>query len=94
MFLVNPHIPILSTAHVPPQSIQWWSQELRKIKRFVELSDEIFDMIIKSVDGFPISWGKASKVREGLTAKRGAQDDDFNDALKRVTFHFCEHREH
>ncbi|KAF8901528.1 hypothetical protein CPB84DRAFT_1771012 [Gymnopilus junonius] len=28
LFLVDPHIKILSTAHVPPKQKEWWQEEI------------------------------------------------------------------
>lgn len=71
MFLVDPHIRILSTANVPPQRLDWWAEEMKKIKPFSGLPVELFDRIMEEVE-FPISWERACEVREALMAGAGA----------------------
>jgi len=60
MFLVDPHVRVISTGNVPPQNRAWWSEEVRKVKPFKMLAPEIFEKIIEEVEEFPISWGKFS----------------------------------
>lgn len=84
MFLIDPHIPILSTANVPPQRRDWWAEEVRKMDRFAALPKEIFDMIIEAVDDFPLSWETAVEVRERLMAERGASVEGIENELSNV----------
>lgn len=70
MFLVDPHIPILSTANVPPQRRDWWAAEVRKVDRFAALPEELFQAIIDGVDDFPVSWDEAELIRERLMKER------------------------
>jgi hypothetical protein len=81
MFLIDPYIPILSTANVPPQSKAWWSEEVRKIPLFDSLPKELFDMIIDSVEGFPISWEKATSIREDLMKERSAVNKGVEESM-------------
>lgn len=71
MFLVDPNIRVISTAHVPPQRKDWWAIEVRKINSFNQLPQELFDRIIDLVDGFPMSWDQAVAIRESLMDERG-----------------------
>ncbi|KAK0303176.1 hypothetical protein LTR82_017630 [Friedmanniomyces endolithicus] len=91
MFLVDPHIKILSTANVPPQQRDWWAVEVRKISPFAELPIELFERIVEVVDDFPISWDEACETREALMVERGRATDQYNHLLEQVTFYFCEH---
>lgn len=77
LFLVDPHIKILSTSSVPPQRTDWWAEEVRKVKPFSELPVELFDQIIDQVEDFPINWASACEAREALMAERTG----FNEAL-------------
>jgi hypothetical protein len=85
MFLVDPHIPILSTANVPPQRRDWWSEELRKRGPFANLPIELFNMIIEEVD-FPMSWDAACEVRERLMEERGMVTDELTQTMEEVCF--------
>ncbi|KAK5715592.1 hypothetical protein LTR15_010237 [Elasticomyces elasticus] len=91
MFLVDPHIKVISTANVPPQRRDWWAAEVRHIEPFASLPVELFDQIIDVVDDFPISWEEACETREALMAERGRISDEFNEKLAQSTFYFCEH---
>ncbi|KAF2008441.1 hypothetical protein BU24DRAFT_497902 [Aaosphaeria arxii CBS 175.79] len=91
MFLVDPHIQVLSTANVPPQRKDWWADEIRNIGRFADLPKEIFDMVIDAVDDFPISWDDADDIRDQLMEERGASSESITANMEGDTFYFCEH---
>lgn len=91
MFLVDPHIPILSTANVPPQRKDWWAKEVQKVERFASLPVELFENIINFVEDFPISWEDALEIRERLMEERGRIADEVNEAMEENMFSFCEH---
>jgi hypothetical protein len=84
MFLVDPHIKILSTANVPPQRRDWWAAEVRKVGPFAKLPAELFDHIIEDVDDFPISWERACEAREELMNERGTLTSDYEEMLEQV----------
>lgn len=85
MFLVDPHIRILSTANVPPQRLDWWADEVRKADRFSTLPVELFDRIMEEVEDFPISWAKACEDREVLMAERGRITEQYDEAMSEVS---------
>jgi Protein of unknown function (DUF4246) len=107
MFLVDPHIRILSTSKVPPQRADWWSPEVRKADRFEALPAEVFNNIVNGVSGLPMSWDDAVEIREKLMAERGALATQLNTIIENVSmlltcfeivtdlfqdhFSFCEH---
>ncbi|RAK95595.1 DUF4246 domain-containing protein [Aspergillus ibericus CBS 121593] len=91
MFLVDPHIPVLSTANVPPQRKDWWADEVRNVPPFNRLPREIFNMIMLHVTGFPLSWEDAVKARQDLMDERGALVEQINDDMEDDKFFFCEH---
>lgn len=70
MFLVDPHIRVLSTSVVPPQRKDWWARSVQDIAPFSNLPREIFDLIIEFVDGFPMSWDDAIAIRQTLMEER------------------------
>ncbi|TGJ85399.1 hypothetical protein E0Z10_g3348 [Xylaria hypoxylon] len=78
MFLVDPHIRVLSTSVVPPQRKDWWAREVRNIGPLGVLPTEIFDLIIGFVDGFPMSWEDALATRETLMQERSWAEDAFH----------------
>lgn len=70
LFLVDPHVPILSTSHVPPQQRDWWAERVRQEGRFRDLPEELFQQVMGEVEDFPLSWERACEVREALTVER------------------------
>ncbi|KAJ2988973.1 hypothetical protein NUW58_g3705 [Xylaria curta] len=91
MFLVDPHIRVLSTSVVPPQRKDWWAREIRKIGPLHALPTEIFDLIIESVDDFPMSWEDALATRETLMHERSWVKEAFQEQMEDNTYNFCEH---
>jgi len=85
MFLVNPHRPILSSAHVPPQRRDWWADEVRKSGALSVLPNEIIDMTLSMVDDFPISWDQAVDIREKLMDERGGFTQGLTDYFESVS---------
>ena len=93
LFLVDPHLPILSTANVPCQQRDWWRDHIAQLgtglDRFpVELRDAVFDWVTHD---FPISLDEAKDLRLELMDERKAyvlrQDEAFNG----TEFSLCEH---
>ncbi|KAI0116506.1 hypothetical protein GGR51DRAFT_546020 [Nemania sp. FL0031] len=91
MFLVDPNFRVLSTSVVPPQRKDWWAREVRKVSPLSGLPAEIFDLIIESVDGFPMSWDDALAIRETLMGERSWVTEAFNEEMEQNTYNFCEH---
>ncbi|KAI0875172.1 hypothetical protein GGS24DRAFT_500123 [Hypoxylon argillaceum] len=91
MFLVEPHIRVLSTSVVPPQRKDWWAREIRKVSPLSRLPIEIFELIIESVDGFPMSWEQALATRKALMSERSWIVEGYDDQMKKNTYNFCEH---
>jgi hypothetical protein len=85
MFLVDPHIRVLSTANVPPQQGDWWQEEVRRVKPFSDLPQELFDKIIESVDEFPLSYEAQCKARQQLMDERGALNGNINEGFENVS---------
>ncbi|KAJ3498003.1 hypothetical protein NLG97_g1461 [Lecanicillium saksenae] len=89
LFLVDPAVPIISTANVPPQQRHWWSPDaaIRESGRF---PPEVTEMILDSID-FPIGLEEAKQIREELMAERTVLKEGADDELRRVEWSFCEH---
>lgn len=88
MFLVDPHIRVLSTSVVPPQRKDWWAREVRKVGPLATLPMEIFDLIIESVDGFPMTWEDALATRETLMRERSWAKEAFDKTMEEVSLLF------
>ena len=86
MFLVDPHVRIISTTNVPPQQREWWAKEVFKIRPFTELPVEVFDRIVEYVDDFPIGVEEACETRERLMAERGRIQEKYDEVLHEVSW--------
>ncbi|KAH6880363.1 hypothetical protein B0T10DRAFT_519294 [Thelonectria olida] len=71
LFLVDPLVPIISTANVPPQQRDWWADSVRGLPLLDTLPSEIMNMVIDNVD-FPMGEAAAKEIREELIAERRA----------------------
>ncbi|KAL2068784.1 hypothetical protein VTL71DRAFT_15122 [Oculimacula yallundae] len=96
LFLVDPGIRIISTANVPPQQKEWWSEEVDKQvtgsgKPWQKLSAEMKDKIFKDVDEFPISMEVAKELRLQLMEERKSYAPALNRQFERHEFSLCEH---
>lgn len=95
LFLVDPHIRVISSANVPPQQKSWWAEVVRADAELGgsinKLPQEIFEATVNSVTDFPISLEEAKELREELMSERTVYVDEVNKAMDRNTFFFCEH---
>ncbi|KAF2774022.1 hypothetical protein EJ03DRAFT_333139 [Teratosphaeria nubilosa] len=72
-----------STANVPPQRIDWWAEEVKKIPPFSDLPVELFERLMQEVDDFPINWDTACEIREELMEERGRITEREEEKLQR-----------
>lgn len=89
LFLVDPQIPVISTANVPPQQRHWWPGE-GYVRQRLRLPAVVGGMVLEHVD-FPYDEAEAKRVRERLMAERRTEQDGFVSDLKSIEFGFCEH---
>ncbi|KAF6830006.1 hypothetical protein CPLU01_07621 [Colletotrichum plurivorum] len=86
LFLVDPAIPVISTANVPPQQKHWWRDEVNSGR----LPPEIVDMVFDNMD-VPIGLEKAKEMRLELMKERTVIQDATMNKLKQKEWNFCEH---
>ncbi|KAJ8080175.1 hypothetical protein PM082_017005 [Marasmius tenuissimus] len=93
LFLVDPYIRTLSTAHVPPQQKDWWADVVRQNQstRLGKLPIELMDHVVEMTEEWPISLGEAKRVREDLMDSRKIYVDKVNEDFEGEGFSFCEH---
>ncbi|KAF7977248.1 hypothetical protein HWV62_4363 [Athelia sp. TMB] len=92
LFLVDPHIQIISSAHVPCQRRDWWADELGRSGALPgKLPLEIVQEVTASVDDFPISLQDAKKLRLELMEERKGYDVKLDNKFHEETFSLCEH---
>ncbi|KIM39109.1 hypothetical protein M413DRAFT_447453 [Hebeloma cylindrosporum] len=92
LFLVDPNIKVISTAHVPCQQQEWWWNLTRgkENRQIAGLPVELQDHILEEVD-FPLSLQEAKALRLELMEERKAFVVDHGKAFEGATFSLCEH---
>jgi hypothetical protein len=90
LFLIDPVMPIISTANVPPQQQHWWSEKTIPGDRLGKLPPEVTEMVINNM-GFPITLTDAKKIREELMAERSVIQEGTESEIRRHEWNFCEH---
>lgn len=99
LFLVDPLVPVISTANVPPQQREWWAESLFQAhkgqgpNRLDDLPVELLGKVVDEVDGtdWPISLEEAKNVRVELMKQRGNFAQTVNEDFQQEGFSFCEH---
>jgi hypothetical protein len=91
LFLVDPHIKIISSANVPCQQREWWAQEILGHGLYHKLPAEIQNEIIHHVDDFPIGLEEAKELRLELMEERKAFVKRHDGQFTSETFSLCEH---
>ncbi|KAF7543063.1 hypothetical protein G7046_g10066 [Stylonectria norvegica] len=88
LFLVDPAIPIISTARVPPQQKHWWAETSFPAKTGGRLPAEVTEMVMGKVD-FPIDEEEAKTIRAELMAERSVLQDKTTTNIKHAEWNFC-----
>ena len=92
LFLVDPNIRIISTANVPCQRKDWWSEIIRNERGGIsDLPVELQDSIFDAVDGFPNTLKEAKRVRRDLMQEREQFVVSHTDAFETKHFALREH---
>ena len=91
LFLVDPHIRIISSANVPCQQREWWAQEIKEHWSLGTVPAEIQNEIIRNVVEFPIGIEEAKELRLDLMEERKVFVHRRNQTFASETFSLCEH---
>jgi hypothetical protein len=91
LFLVDPHIRIISSANVPCQQREWWAQEILGHGQFRKLPAEILDDIIRHVEEFPMGMEEAKELRLELMEERKVFVKKHDGQFTSEAFSLCEH---
>jgi len=91
LFLVDPHIKVISSANVPCQQKAWWAQELLKNGVLLNLPTELANIIIDDVDDFPIGLKQAKGLRLEVMEERKNFVIRHTETFQSDTFSLCEH---
>ena len=88
LFLVDPAVPVISTANVPPQQCHWWTGA-EHIRESGRLPPELTEMVLKNTDFVDVQ--EAHALRKELMAERTVLQENATSRLMEVEFSFCEH---
>ncbi|PPQ63545.1 hypothetical protein CVT24_004775 [Panaeolus cyanescens] len=98
LFLVDPNIKIISTAHVPCQRKDWWAPAVVEQQSagshptpLGELPTELLTEVFKGVEDFPLSMEEAMTLRLELMDERRVHAETQDDGFQINTFNLCEH---
>ncbi|KAF5383169.1 hypothetical protein D9615_005044 [Tricholomella constricta] len=102
LFLVDPGIRVVSTANVPCQQKDWWSEKVvaaggetpnkwSGVNAIANLPLELRNHIFEDVDGFPIGLEEAKEVRLQLMEERKKFVVENGKAFAQHQFSLCEH---
>jgi hypothetical protein len=91
LFLVDPHIRIISSANVPCQQRDWWAQSFMGHGQFRRLPAEMQAEIMSHVDDFPIGIEEAKELRLELMEERKAFVQRHEGQFTSEVFSLCEH---
>ncbi|PHH66824.1 hypothetical protein CDD81_5956 [Ophiocordyceps australis] len=89
LFLVDPAIPIISTANVPPQQRHWWPSD-EQIRSTSSLPPALAALVVHNVD-YTMQEDEAKRIREELMQERTVLQEKTTETLRKVDFSFCEH---
>ncbi|KAL8848573.1 MAG: hypothetical protein Q9221_006406 [Calogaya cf. arnoldii] len=90
LFLVDPHLKIISTENVPPQQHAWWRDNVEAAGVFNRLPPELARMVLDG-EGFPVPLEVAREQRLWLMEERKDFALYTEDVLKETRFSICEH---
>ncbi|KAH7163348.1 hypothetical protein B0J13DRAFT_591919 [Dactylonectria estremocensis] len=89
LYLVDPAMPIISTANVPPQQRDWWTERTSSAGRTTKLPPELMDIVMSNVD-FPFDEDEARKMRAELMVERNVKDRVVDNDLTKDRWDFSE----
>ncbi|EEH19936.2 hypothetical protein PABG_02195 [Paracoccidioides brasiliensis Pb03] len=90
LFLVDPHIHIISSAHVPCQRRDWWGEQVPWQHITGKLPQELANEVVSHIGDFPISMKDAKELQLELMEERKAIVVEQTRAMD-IEFSLCEH---
>ncbi|KAJ9318614.1 hypothetical protein DTO271D3_1276 [Paecilomyces variotii] len=90
LFLVDPHIRIISTANIPPQRRDWWVEEFHAQDPLHRLPPELTMNVMEQID-FPMRMEEAKELRLELMDERRVSAAEQTDMFHSNRFSLCEH---
>jgi hypothetical protein len=91
LFLVDPHIKVISSANVPCQQKAWRMQEPQAEHALPKLPVEMLKEVVDNVEEFPIGLDEAKELRSELMKERKVYVQGHDEWFHSSVFSFCEH---
>jgi hypothetical protein len=93
LFLVDPHMRIISSANVPPQREDWAIERENVIDGLLsrDLPVELQCMVREHITSPVMSMDEAKEHRLALMAERSVSSDEINREFESGSFSLCEH---
>ncbi|KAJ5987197.1 hypothetical protein N7451_011562 [Penicillium sp. IBT 35674x] len=94
LFLVDPHLRIISTANVPPQQEDWGREKYNLAQKVLseKLPAELRNMVCdEGVLQHLMSMDEAKELRLELMEERSAKSVEQNEIFEKGDFNLCEH---
>lgn len=93
LFLIDPHLSIISSGNVPPQREDWWKERQGLVRKLLSkrLPAELQNMVNKSLEATPITMEEAKQYRKELMEERSSKLQDQNRKFEMGEFNLCEH---
>ncbi|RDA92039.1 hypothetical protein CP533_0984 [Ophiocordyceps camponoti-saundersi (nom. inval.)] len=90
LFLVDPAVPVISTANIPPQQRHWCAAGQAEGGKGTGLPAEVTKLVLDNMDSL-IGEEDAKRFREELMKERTVLQENMETKLKEVEWSFCEH---
>jgi hypothetical protein len=93
LFLVDPHIRVISSANVPPQREDWGLERAKAVDRVLSsnLPVELQKMVHDSLPQTFMTMDEAKQYRLELMEERGLKSHEENSQFESGEFSLCEH---
>ncbi|KAB8235263.1 DUF4246 domain-containing protein [Aspergillus alliaceus] len=93
LFLVDPHLRVISSANVPPQQENWGKEKRELVTEMLarRLPLELQEMVSEDISYPSISMKEAKEYREQLMEERSARTSEQNHKFEMGSFSLCEH---
>lgn len=93
LFLVDPHMRIISSANIPPQQEDWGKEKRELVTGMLSqrLPVELQDMVSEDILYPSISLEEAKVYRKELMQERSATTSEQNQQFETGEFSLCEH---
>jgi Protein of unknown function (DUF4246) len=93
LFLIDPHMRVISSANVPPQQEKWATVYQETIHKVLSerLPSELQRLVAEDIPSCSMTMDEAKEYRLELMEERSAKQEAQNQTFERGDFSLCEH---